>query len=197
MMAWRKALVPGDVFVDVGANIGSYSIWAGEHGAEVIALEPATDTFALLDENVALNQYPIATLRAAAGASCGVARFTSGRDCVNHLDPEGPVDVAMVTVDSIIQGRTIAGMKIDVEGYEIEVLRGCEEALSERRIKLIQLEWNELSLSACGTDRRPVADLLARHGYGLYRPDNNGDLLPVTDVKFGPDLFARPLDQES
>ena len=73
--------------MDVGANIGSYTIWASDLGAEVIALEPADDTFALLMENVALNCYPITTVQAAAGAACGTAPFTSGRDCVNRLDP--------------------------------------------------------------------------------------------------------------
>ena len=66
MLAWRNALRPGDLFIDVGANVGSYAIWAAELGAEVIALEPADDTFYLLEENVALNGYPIRAIRAAA-----------------------------------------------------------------------------------------------------------------------------------
>ena len=80
MLVWRRALRPGDLFVDVGANVGSYAIWAGELGAEGVALEPAADTYALLVENVALNGYPIKTIQAAAGAAAGTARFTSGRD---------------------------------------------------------------------------------------------------------------------
>jgi FkbM family methyltransferase len=197
MLAWREVLRRGDLFVDVGANVGSYSIWAGEQGAEVIALEPAEDTFALLVENVALNGYPIQAIQAAAGAVCGVASFTSGLDCVNRLDPRGSVGsplvlTDMVTVDSVIGERTVAGMKVDVEGFEIEVLRGCERALSDHRIRLIQLEWNSASLAAVAADRRPVADLLARHGYRLYRPDRAGALVPLVDVSFGPDVFARP-----
>jgi FkbM family methyltransferase len=192
MLAWQLVLRPGDLFVDVGANIGSYAIWAGELGAEVIALEPADDTFALLAENVALNGYPVRLIQAAAGATCGFARLTSGLDCVNRLDPRGAVETAMVTIDSIIADRTVAGMKIDVEGFEIEVLRGCERALSEQRLRLIQLEWNRTSRRAVGTDRQPVSDLLAKHGYSLCRPDRSGTLLPLTDAPFGPDVFARP-----
>ena len=192
MVTWRQVLRPADLFVDVGANIGSYSIWAGEMGANVIALEPADDTFAVLSENVALNGYPIQTIKAVVRASCGTARFTKGRDCVNRLHPEGEVETAMVTIDSVIGDSTVAGMKVDVEGFEIEVLRGCERALSEHRIKLIQLEWNSTSRDCDGADREPVADLLARHGYGLYRPDNSGMLYPVTSLEFGPDVFAKP-----
>jgi FkbM family methyltransferase len=193
MLAWRRALRAGDLFVDVGANIGSYAIWAGELGADVIALEPAEDTFALLIENVALNDYPIQGIQAVAGATCGIVRFTTGRDSVNCMDPLGSAEARMITVDSVITGRTVAGMKIDVEGFEIDVLRGCAQALLDQRIKLIQLEWNSTSLSAVGTDRRPVADLLARCGYGLYRPDADGVLEAVDDVAFGPDVFARPV----
>jgi FkbM family methyltransferase len=192
MFVWRQLLRPGDLFIDVGANIGSYTIWAGELGAEVIALEPAKDTFALLVENVALNGYTVKPIEAAAGAACGTAQFTSGRDSVNRLDPEGSVEATVVTIDSIIEDCTVAGMKVDVEGFEIEVLRGCERALSEHRIKLIQLEWNASSSMAVGTDRQPVADLLAKYGYGLWRPDGDGKLVPTTDTSFGPDVFARP-----
>ena len=192
MLAWRRILRPGDIFIYVGANIGTYTIWAGELGAEVIALEPAKDTFALLLENVALNGYSVRSIEAAAGAVCDTARFTSGRDCVNRLDPEGSVETTIVTIDSIIMDRTVAGMKVDVEGFEIEVLRGCERALSEHRIKLIQLEWNTTSRAAVGTDRQPVADLLAQHGYALCRPDGEGTLVPITNRSFGPDIFARP-----
>jgi hypothetical protein len=98
----------------------------------------------------------------------------------------------MVTIDSLLGDRTAAGMKVDVEGFEIDVLRGCERALSEHRIGLIQLEWNSASRAAVATDRQPVIDLLTRHGYNLYRPDREGALGPIFDVGFGPDVFARP-----
>lgn len=191
MLTWRNSLRPGDLFVDVGANVGSYAIWAAELGAEVIALEPADDTFALLEENVALNGYPIKTIRAAAGAIPGTARFTTGRDDTNRFDPHGLAEIAVTTIDSIIGNRTIAGMKVDVEGFEIDVLRGCEQALSEHRVGLIQLEWNATSMQAVGTDRGPVADLLARHDYSLYFAEPDGSLALLTDLSFRPDVFAR------
>ena len=192
MLVWQQVLQPGDLFVDVGANVGSYTIWAGDLGAQVIALEPAADTFALLEENVALNGYPVHTIQAAAGQGCGTARFTSGRDDCNRLDPAGGTEIMLVTIDSVIQDRTVAGMKIDVEGFEADVLRGCERALSEQRLRLIQLEWNSTSQSGPGQDRRPVAELLAKHGYRLFRPDPVGRLAPLANIEFGRDVFAAP-----
>jgi FkbM family methyltransferase len=190
MLVWQRVLRSGDLFVDVGANIGTYTILAGDLGAEVIAFEPAADTFALLMENVALNEYPTQAIQAAAGSRCGTARFTNNRDCVNRLDPEGDVVTKIVTIDSVINHRMVAGMKVDVEGFEIEVLRGCEQALSEGRIRLIQLEWNSTSQSATGCDRRPAAELLAKFGYQLYRPDGLGNLVLVDDPSSGRDVFA-------
>jgi FkbM family methyltransferase len=190
MLAWRRALRQGGLFIDVGANVGAYTIWAAELGAEVIALEPATDTFRLLQENIVLNGYPVTAVCAAAGDHCGTARFTAGLDSGNSLAPDGPVVTKLVTVDSLVGDRQVTGMKIDVEGFEIDVLRGAARALAEHRIGLIQIEWNQMSVSAVGADRRPVAELLAGHGYRLYRPDVAGRLAPVADPGFGADVFA-------
>ncbi len=196
MLVWRRELREGSLFIDVGANVGVYTLWAAELGAEVIALEPAEDTFGLLQQNIALNGYQVTAVRAAAGDHCGTSRFTSDLDSANCLAPDGAVRVDLMTVDSLVGDRPVAGMKVDVEGFEIDVLRGCARALGERRIGLIQLEWNEASTAALGTDRRPVARLLADYGYLLYRPDPTGELVPVTDPDFGADVFARP-DKEA
>ena len=67
-------------------------------------------------------------------------------------------------MNSLIGGHRVTGMKVDVEGFE----------------------------QALGTGRKPVADLLAGHGYQLYRPDPSGQLRPAGDLGFGPDVFARP-----
>jgi Methyltransferase FkbM domain len=138
----------------------------------------------------------VAAIQAAAGDRCGTTRFTAGLDAGNRLDPDGPVETRMVTIDSLVGGRHVAGMKVDVEGFEIDVLLGCTGALSERRIGLIQLEWNATSQLAVGADRRPVADLLAQYGYQLFRPDPQGRLMPITDPGFGADVFARPAMEE-
>jgi FkbM family methyltransferase len=192
MLVWRRVLRNGGLFVDVGANVGTYTIWAAEQGAEVIALEPAADTFRLLQENIELNGYPVTAVRAAAGDHCGSARFTAGLDAANSLAADGPAVTELVTVDSLIGGRRVAGLKVDVEGFELDVLRGAARALAERRIGLIQLEWNQASTFAVGTDRRPIAELLAGYGYRLFRPDASGQLAPVADPGFGADVFASP-----
>jgi FkbM family methyltransferase len=197
MLVWRRALRDGGLFLDVGANVGTYTIWAAEQGAEVIALEPAADTFGLLEENIALNGYQVTAVRAAAGDHCGSARFSAGLDAANRLAADGPAVTDLVTVDSLIGDRQVTGMKVDVEGFEIDVLRGAARALADHRIGLIQIEWNQASTFAVGTDRRPIAELLAGHGYRLSRPDATGRLTSVTDPGFGADVFASPESGET
>jgi FkbM family methyltransferase len=196
MLVWADRLKPGSLFVDVGANIGIYSVWAGELGASVIAIEPAEDTFVLLQENVLLNGYAVEMIQAAAGASPGMAKFTSGQDCVNHLDPHGNAEVNLITIDDLLGDRLVGGMKIDVEGFEIDVLRGCLGSLASGRIGLLQMEWNNSCESAVGSDRAPVADLLVRFGYRMYRPTPDGRLVDVGRYpQYGPDVFAMKVDK--
>ena len=136
-------------------------------------------------------------MRAAAGDHCGRARFTAGLDAGNRLAADGTVLTDLVTIDSLIGDRWVTGMKIDVEGFEIDVLRGAACALADRRIGLIQIEWNQASTFAVGTDRRPIAKLLAGYGYRLFRPDATGCLASVTDPGFGADVFASPESGET
>lgn len=69
MLVWRAHLVPGDLLVDIGANVGYYSLWVAEAGAEVIAVEPDVDSRADLEENIALNpSYRVEVLGCAIGA---------------------------------------------------------------------------------------------------------------------------------
>ncbi len=186
MRVWERRLVRGDLFLDVGANVGTYSVLCAALGAEVIAFEPAPDTAHLLRENVALNGFSIEVIQAAAGSERGETAFTRGRDAVNRRDPLGEATVPVVTLDSVVGARRVAGIKVDVEGFELDVLQGLKVALEERRVDLLQLEWN-----AAG-DRSPVAALLSKYGYCLWEPTAEGGLVQAEAPATGDDLFAAP-----
>jgi hypothetical protein len=64
--------------------------------------------------------------------------------------------------------------------------------LPEHRVRLIQLGWNVTSMQAVGTDRQPVADLLAKHNYSFYCAAPDGSLALLTNLHFDPDVFALP-----
>lgn len=195
MQAWRNLLKPGDLFVDVGASAGSYSLWAADRGARVIAIEPNATARALLDANATLNDYRFEILDAALGAECTTAGFTSQLGTSNHLTSidEG-VPVSLRTLDDVIGDQFVAGVKIDVEGAERLVLEGAQIALGEARIAVLQLEWNRSSMSLLGEDRSPAAKLLLDHGYRFFRPDGKGRLMPAAFDTFCPDIFAAAPD---
>ncbi|HEV2068624.1 MAG TPA: FkbM family methyltransferase [Acidimicrobiales bacterium] len=189
---------PGDTFVDVGANVGTYTLWAADLGARAIAVEPDPTARALLCENLALNGYDIEVLPVALADAQGTMRLTSGLDGANHLLVRGKAgvetqEVQVDTLDNVIGDRTIAGVKIDVEGAEALVLSGAQQALASQRIRCLQLEWNEMSRVVRGHSRQELAQTLKSFGYRLYRPDSSGELRALDDPEDeGPDVFARP-----
>jgi FkbM family methyltransferase len=198
MHAWKRALGPGSLFVDVGANVGLYTIWSIEAGAEVIAVEPSRIARDRLLANLRLNGYTAEVLPAALGESEGTLRLTTELDNQNHLVLSGDSEelpseeVPVLTLDDVIGERTVDGLKVDVEGAELLVLRGAERLLARQGIGLIQLEWNESSLALLEQDRTPIAELLASHGYELFRADERGELVPLMDLGFRDDVFAKP-----
>lgn len=194
MLAWRRLLRPGDLFVDVGSNVGSYALWAADLGARVVAVEPSPVSLPLLRANLALNDFPVTVLACALADRPGRLRLTRDKGTMNHLLPDddaGGDEVTVDTLDAVLGDAFAAGVKVDVEGAERLVLEGARRALAQRRIGVLQLEWNTASRELLGEDRLPVADLLHGYGYRLMAPDPGGRLheilAPAASVS---DLFA-------
>jgi FkbM family methyltransferase len=204
MQAWKQHLRAGDLFVDVGAHAGVYTLWALDLGCTVVAAEPIAELVEQLRANLSLNAYGADVQRVALAAEPGTMTM-SGPDLLRqHLtmdasgagtetgDDAGAQVVDVTTLDTILGDRTAAGVKIDVEGAERLVLEGAPRALAERRIALLQLEWNDCSETLLGETREPVVQLLRGYGYELVRPDETGTLRADTGAGYGADLFARP-----
>jgi FkbM family methyltransferase len=139
-------LRPGELFVDVGANVGSYTILAAAGiGARVAAFEPGTEAFGWLTRNIALNRvgHLVSARRTALGRSQGKARFTASLDTTNRIDNSGSETVAMDTFDGVFAGDCPSLIKIDVEGYEPEVLAGAERTLANPALQAVILEMNQ------------------------------------------------------
>ena len=203
MGVWRQHLRPGDLFIDVGANIGIYTLFALDLGAEVIACEPDPHNAQRLQENLALNGFTAEVIQKAVSDRQGILRFTQGLDSYNHLVLDGAppedipviVEVEATTLDDLLGDRFAAGLKIDVEGAERLVLEGATRALRDRRIGLIQLEWSErVAHNTLGEGRGPASDLLAEAGYVLHKADRRtAALSPLGDAPPPrKDVFALP-----
>lgn len=143
------ALRPGDVLADVGANVGSYSILAASVGARSIAFEPVPSTFASLADNVAINGYSglIAARNLAVGARSGTVSMTCDLDAVNRVvgdnGIEGTMAVDIIPLDSVdeLAGSSLF-VKVDVEGYEREVVVGAKGILSSPTLRALVIELN-------------------------------------------------------
>jgi FkbM family methyltransferase len=181
IQAWKNLLGPSTLFLDIGANAGTYSLCAAEQGAMVVAVEPDDDARAKLLENAALNGVTLEVHSVALADAPGTMRFSRDLGTMNHLledDAVHGIDVIVSTVDAILGDRRADGVKIDVEGAERLVLLGASRAMAEGRLPVIQLEWNGMAEANIGEDRGELAELLDSYGYRLFRPDAHGSFQP-------------------
>ncbi len=144
-------LRPGELFVDIGANIGSYSILAAAGaGAKVHAIEPIPSTYSNLCDNVKLNRLEGQIKAHCLGISnrVGKLRFTTSQDSVNHVLEEGESNAAseeigVTTLDNLLREELEATViKIDVEGHELAVLEGADKTLGSSNLLAVVMETN-------------------------------------------------------
>lgn len=174
-----KIIRPGDICWDIGANIGFYTCLlaaqVGDNGT-VIAYEPASRTYGYLHENVSLNQFTNVTLvnkglgdkqaqrhlyYSEAGLAEGTAslKYTTGRAASER--------VTLDTIDNLTRELPIPDfIKIDVEGYQLEVLRGGEDCL-KTYAPLIMAELKDVG-ETNRTDFSEIEQYITDLGYSLY-----------------------------
>jgi FkbM family methyltransferase len=153
-------LRPGDLFLDVGANLGSYSLLAaGVAGSHCLAFEPVPSTFTRLQEALAINDLGaraearnlalVGPERVAAGENLV---FSADRDCQNSfVDASYPgrkIIVNISTLDEQCAGSAPTLMKVDVEGFEQDVLLGAQAVLAAESLLAIIIEGQTEAVNA-------------------------------------------------
>lgn len=147
-------LRPNDVFLDVGANVGSYTVLAGTTGAECISIEPVPTTFNKLLLNIKINSFSenVDVKQVAVGATEGYVYFSTDMDTTNQVVeddyPGNSMRIKQVTLDKITASRQsdITMCKVDVEGYERNVLNGAESLLSNSSLRIVLLEADDVAI---------------------------------------------------
>ena len=138
--AFRAATRPGATVLDVGANVGAYALLFGQWarpGGHVFAFEPAPDAFEGLRRLVAANRLGdvVTPVRAAASDVTGQAALLadgfSGANRLVRRPGVRPAMVQTVTIDDFCarEGIVPSVIKIDVEGAELDVLRGARDTI--------------------------------------------------------------------
>ncbi|CAI8722954.1 Methyltransferase FkbM family [Methylococcus capsulatus] len=196
-------LRPEDLFVDVGANVGSYTVLAGGGiGAACLSIEPLPQAFAALRRNIAVNEMGgrVQALNLGLASQPGVLRFTSRLDTVNHVlskeeDHADAVEVPVRTLDEVVGDASPALLKMDVEGYETEVLAGAQRVLANPALRALILELNG-SGRRYGFDEDAIRRQLRDLGFIAcsYHPFERA-LTPRAETAVGGNtLFARDLE---
>lgn len=170
----RRALTPQSVFIDCGANIGYWSVYATQvikDANHIFAIEAGAETFGRLTENQRLNGNGFVAVNAAIDASSNERRsfaFKVGRHAGSHLlnESEAPKDwrieqVPTVSIDEIVANivdlsRLQVIVKLDVEGAEIAALNGARATLQHDPLVIYEDHGAD---RACKTSRFIMHDL--------------------------------------
>ncbi len=199
------ALSDKDLFIDVGANIGAFSVMAsGVTGARSIAFEPAPISFSYLQKNIMINNLTskVELLSKAVGDQSGhvvlegcqgTGNSISVDDSVNSSQPR----VELITLDSLdCTSSDSIFLKIDVEGYEEKVIEGAKKLVSSENIIGLLIEMKGHG-KRYGADEGRLFNFLIELGFHNCRYD------PITrqlhqqakpDFTLENQLFIRDLD---
>lgn len=174
----------GGRFVDIGANIGYYSlIWVAQSPEnDAIAIEPSPQVQSLLRGNIERNGFGkrIEVVEAAAGKENGEVKFNMGPEDETGWggvtdneegevkeESEGTVRVAQRRLDEFVEGP-ISLLKADVEGAEKWVFRGAEDLLRSQKIERICFENNCVRAQRLGIGEQEPIELLERFEYEVF-----------------------------
>lgn len=171
-----------DLFVDIGANIGTYTVLASKvKGATTISIEPILSTYKYLENNISLNNIgtKVSTYNIGLGSKNTVLQFTNSLDTINHVILENSTqnhlseDVVVKSLDSLIGERSPNLIKVDVEGFEKEVLNGAFNVLAKKKLDAIIIELNG-SGKKYGFSDDEIHLILRKFGFTpfLYNPIN-------------------------
>lgn len=186
-----------DFFVDCGANVGVYSVLLGAECRGGFALEPGSDTFSILEENLRINHLTnVQAIKKGAGAKNEEILFTKGNDTTNHVIHQNSSNelcsdryeaIEIIPLDSLnTLGETITLLKIDVEGMEESVLKGAHNLLQSEALNVVILE-------TFGSGA--LHDTMLNYGFQLctYNPENRELKECVTDKTLNNGIYVKNL----
>jgi FkbM family methyltransferase len=191
---FKKNIKRGDVVLDIGANIGYFSLLfselVGETG-KVYAFEPEKENFSILNKNIQVNNY-----RNIYTANKGVSdQNTSGKIYLSgdnngdhrvHISDEvrDAQDIDLISIDSYLGDKEtkVDVIKMDIQGAEYQALLGMKEMIQKSPSLFMIMEFWPFGLNSFGVHYQDCLDLL--HSYGLkvsYLNDRNGECTPIEE----------------
>lgn len=185
---YMKLIVKSEqTIVDIGANIGYFALLEKKQGANVIAIEPSIDNFETLKHNLKINSFNAEVHNLAISDYEGTTKFYISKACNrSSLYGEGKYEVCKVTtIDKLMKKRKIDLIRMDVEGSEMNILRGMKKTLEEGYLKHIFVEVHPVELREMGSSITEVLDFLDGYGYVIkkayYESDPSG--IKINSIK--------------
>ncbi len=188
-----------DLFLDIGSNIGVYTILASKlKKAKTIAFEPAKETIKILEKNISINNIEsnVTIFNCALGDKTEISFITSNHDSENHIIPNSnnlDQSIQINRLDDLLIEIPIL-IKIDTEGFEFKILQGSKRIIENDSQKAIILEMNGASLRY-GDKDSDVHNLLTAHGYKIYTYLPFEKKLKLSNsFKSGNNIYIKDLD---
>jgi FkbM family methyltransferase len=177
MMFLLHLLRPEDRFGDLGSNVGGYTILAARVvGCRCVAFEPVPATFAELQANLRLNDATalVEAQPCGLGAEHATLRMTASLGGMNHIATErsigDTVEVPVRRLDDVLVGRPLNLIKLDAEGFELNILAGAQATLANPELHAVIVELNGSGLRYGFSDDDVDAEL-RRMGFAPYAYD--------------------------
>lgn len=189
-------LVPGDIVWDIGANIGSYSIFSAkkiDNAGHIYAFEPESGVYSILKRNIRLNKIRNVTpIPVAIGDFDGETDlYVSGTDTVHSMGDHSLIQrpetsrskkkvrkIKLRTGQAVVQQWQVpppTAMKVDVEGAELKVLNGMGEILSKPTFRLLLCEVHPTLLPSYGDSVAEVESTILGAGFLITEIVQRGD----------------------
>ena len=200
----KSIVKPGNICLDIGANIGYYTVLMSKLGGRVWAFEPEPSNVELLRKNVEINNiyahiFDIAISNESgdkelylSDASHGMHRMYNSIHTRNT-----PIKINAGQIDRF-EFPKVDFVKMDVEGTEMDVLKGMINTINRCRPKMM-IEFHPPTLIEYGTDPEQLYNLLKRLGYNIYLiPDleteaSYNDLIFKTIEPSGQNIICKPI----
>jgi len=188
---------PDEVIFDIGANIGVYACLAAKKvtTGKIFAFEPHSETRTRLEENVELNNVPVQVLPYALASESGSAELAveqdvlgAGTHSLTSARPQSSVTVEQRTGDELVTESNLPNpnvIKIDVEGAEMEVIRGFRRTLSSRDCRVVYCEVHPDRMADFGWSEQKLVEELEELGFSTE-----------TIHQRGREYFIRALDEQ-
>jgi FkbM family methyltransferase len=177
----RKLVEKGMHVVDIGANIGLYTLLCAKlagNAGRVFAFEPEPNLFSALCDNCATNAVlNVAPFQLAAGDSNGRAKFqrsvfNSGDNRLGESTSDAkPIEVEVARLDDFLPVRTVQFIKLDVQGHELAALTGMQEVIASSPDVRVFFEFCPGGLRATNTPPESLLNFFRERGFDLYETE--------------------------